>query len=122
MGTEIIDKNQIVDESGYPHKMDEVRAFTAVINGPWPNRWDALCKFINVRPNGAVIYRKALMEYMRPGRDFSIDTYRNYLTKAGFLVIIGNGKYEKVKSIPKGISRRDVQRLGYDVSNYHKGW
>ena len=87
----------------------------------WSNRWSALCQFINRRPNGAIITRKQIMAYMRPGRDQSIDTYRNYLTKAGFLCIIGIGKYEKIKTIPQ-LSRRDVQRLGYDVSNYYKGW
>ena len=92
------------------------------IGKPWKNRWAALCTYLNLRPNGAIITRQQIMNYMRPGRDFSIDTYRNYLTKAQFLAIIGNGKYEKVKDIPIGISRRDVQRLGYDVSKYNKGW
>ena len=92
------------------------------------NKWDILCKYINRRRNGTVITRKNIMEYFwnvlfpNPGSHKSIDTYRNYLTQAGFLVIIRPGRYLKVKTIPNKISRRDVQRLGYDVSNYYPGW
>jgi len=86
------------------------------------NRWNKLCTYINRRRNGTVITRKSIMKNIWPGSDQTIDTYRNYLTKAGFLRIISPGKYEKLKTIPRGISRRDVQRLGYDVSNYYKGW
>jgi hypothetical protein len=92
------------------------------------NKWETLCKYINRRRNGAVITRTKLMEHLyvtmgrRHGSHQSIDTYRNYLTKAGFLRIIGPGKYEKVKTIPYKISRRDVQRLGYETSCYLKGW
>jgi len=93
---------------------------------PKINRWHRLCTYINRRRNGAVITRKGIMGHMiynlEYQRENSIDTYRNYLTKAGFLCIISPGKYEKLKTIPRGISRRDVQRLGYDVSNYYKGW
>jgi hypothetical protein len=86
------------------------------------DRWAKLCKYINRRRDGALITRHNIMAHLWPGSDQSIDTYRNYLTRAGFLVIIRPGRYLKVKTIPHKMSRRDVQRLGYDVSNYNKGW
>jgi hypothetical protein len=89
------------------------------------NKWAEICKYINRRRNGTVITRQKLMHWLYY-KDLlswkSVDTYRNYLTKAGFLRIIGPGRYLKVKTIPYKMSRRDVQRLGYDVSNYYKGW
>jgi hypothetical protein len=92
---------------------------------PRSNKWASLCKYINRRRNGAVIARQALLEHITPEyfqSDNTVDTYRNYLTKAGFLTIIRPGRYEKIKTIPYRISRRDVQRLGYDVSHYNSGW
>jgi hypothetical protein len=92
------------------------------------NKWELLCKYINRHRNGTVLTRQAILEhihvafYHSDASYKSVDTYRNYLTKAGFLCIIGPGKYEKVKTIPHKISRRDVQRLGYDVSTYYPGW
>lgn len=90
------------------------------------NRWHRLCTYINRRRNGTILTRKAIMRHMLYNLEYqsekSVDTYRNYLTKAGFLCIISPGKYEKVKTIPYKLSRRDVQSLGYDVTNYYKGW
>ena len=91
------------------------------------NKWKILCKYINRHLDGKVLTRRSIMDHIydelrHPGSHKSVDTYRNYLTKAGFLVIIRPGRYLKAKTIPRGISRRDVQRLGYDVSDYCKGW
>jgi hypothetical protein len=95
-----------------------------------PNKWASLCKYINRRRNGAVLTRQRIlsdlydegilgMDCMYMISTKSIDTYRNCLTKAGFLAIISPGRYEKVKTIPYRMSCQDVQRLGGDT--YYKG-
>ena len=107
---------------GASHKMEACYGCgDGVSNMKRKNKWAQLCKYINRRHNGTVITRKNIMA-LWSGSDQSIDTYRNYLTKAGFLVTIRPGRYLKVKTIPYKMSRRDVQRLGYDTSNYYPGW
>ena len=113
---------------GASHKLEACYGCgDGVSNMKRKNKWAKLCKYINRRRNGAVITRQDIMSHIQglfhfPGSYKSIDTYRNYLTKAGFLVIIRPGRYLKVKTIPHKMSRRDVQRLGYDTSNYYPGW
>lgn len=92
--------------------------------------WYNVKRYINRFKVGEIIKRKNLLK-QRESQYFmeswsheygTVDVYRRYLTKAGYLKRVRQGVYEKVKSIPIGISRRDVQRQGYDVSKYLKGW
>ena len=99
------------------------------------NSWTKLKTYINRFKDGNIISRGKILDHMMCDNRYartlplgwfikegSIDLYRRYLTKAGYLEWASRGKYRKVKPIPKGISRRDVQRMGYDVTNYAKGW
>lgn len=93
--------------------------------------WYNVKRYINRFKNGQIIKRQRLLK-QRESQYFTetywnheygtVDVYRRYLTKAGYLKRVRQGEYIKVKSIPIRISRRDVQRQGYDVSNYQKGW
>lgn len=92
--------------------------------------WYNVKRYINRFKNGQLIKRQRLLKQREPmyfTEDWSheygtVDVYRRYLTKAGYLKRVRQGIYIKVKHIPIRISRRDVQRQGYDVSNYKKGW
>lgn len=95
--------------------------------------WHNVKKYINRMKAGEVIKRKNLLkqwspmyftQYGNPYADeyHTVDVYRRYLTKAGYLKHIGRGLYEKVKSVPIGHSRRDVQREGYNTESYLPGW
>jgi hypothetical protein len=109
--------------------------------------WYNVKRYINRFKNGQIIKRKRLLKqrefekklpplkrgyhwmesYLQAHMYFSheygtVDVYRRYLTKAGYLKRVRQGEYIKVKHIPIRITRRDVQRQGYDVSNYQKGW
>lgn len=91
--------------------------------------WHNVKTYINRFKVGEIIKRKNLLKQWQsqffmiyPDDYGTIDVYRRYLTAAGYLKHVGRGLYEKVKSIPIGHSRRDVQREGYDVSHYAKGW
>lgn len=46
-------------------------------------------------------------------RSSTIDTYRNYLTKAGFLQTSGRGRYLILNEIPVNLSVDDVKRMAY---------
>lgn len=43
----------------------------------------------------------------------TIDCYRNYLTRAGYIKWISRGKYERVKVIPYDLSSRQCRREAY---------
>lgn len=94
------------------------------------NTWKKLINNINRYKAGSVITRKRLMEvnssslFWNPSfnDEPTIDVYRRYLTVAGFLRHIGRGKYTRVSHIPKNISKRDVQKMGYNTDKYYKGW
>ena len=44
----------------------------------------------------------------------TIDTYRNCLSRAGYLETIVSGQYKRVKRIPKGISINQVRKEAHD--------
>lgn len=40
-----------------------------------------------------------------------LDTYRNNLVRAGFLVTVYRGMYKRIKKIPKGLSIKDCLKI-----------
>jgi len=61
------------------------------------------------------IVNKAMFNYS------TIDTYRNYLTKAGYLKIRRRGRYEVVEEIPVDLSIKDVKEEAYgERIEYHE--
>ena len=61
--------------------------------------------------NDKMLLRKVLVQ---PHLDSStIDNYRNYLTKAGYLKVVGRGKYEVIKRIPENSTLFDILLKAY---------
>lgn len=60
--------------------------------------WLRLIDYLNCTVTGSVITRQALLKDLN-GSEISIDTYRNYLTQAGYLKIVSRGKYMLVADI-----------------------
>lgn len=90
---------------------------------PIKNRWKHLINHLNQFKNGSTITRKELIKVNSYAfgdflqffsKEMTIDVYRRYLTKAGFLKHTGRGIYEKVKDIPADISKRAVLRIAYN--------
>lgn len=80
-------------------------------NNRLTNGWECIVNFCNHNYDyDILITREDLINYMKLTTDLgvnSIDTYRNYLTKAGFLTIVERGLYHVEKEIPLNYSVKD---------------
>jgi hypothetical protein len=84
-------------------------------NNRLTNGWECIITFCNEHYRD-LITRVDLINYMKLTTDLgvnSIDTYRNYLTKAGFLTIVGRGLYNVEKEIPLNYSVKDCLKEAY---------
>ena len=80
------------------------------------NCWQRVVKFFNERylSNQKIVTRKELMAYAKTNsKEWTLDTDRMYLTKAGWLLHIGRGKYKIIKLIPCGLGKNACRRIGY---------
>ena len=75
-----------------------------------------LILLLNVYNVGDLIYRK---EIIINGRQ-TVDNYRNYLTKAGYLKWEGPGKYRIVKKIPLDLGYNQLVSEAYPDSEWTK--
>jgi len=81
------------------------------------SKFYTLINYLNTFKEGDIIRRFDIFFQLKPtgliGGAFStIDTYRNYLTKAGYLERVGQGKYKLIKKIPNEIS---VNRVVFEA-------
>ncbi len=76
-----------------------------------------LVRYINKYRNGQKIRRKKIVENVGVDTN-TIDVYRCYLTKAGYLERTGKlGVYRKLKHVPVRASKRYFQQLGYGYTS-----
>lgn len=79
--------------------------------------WEQVKEFFN-RDIGDLFTRQELLMYLRENghrRNISsVDTYRNYLHKAGYLETLRRGVYKLVKEIPVDLSVQDVRSEAYN--------
>ena len=63
---------------------------------------------------GRIITRKELMAFRKKmGLGSSVENYRLYLTRAGFLKHIGPGKYKVVRTIPADLATTTLYAMAY---------
>jgi len=72
---------------------------------------DFMRNYINERFDHNIIFRyNLMMECVGNGyKERTVDTYRSYLTGAGYLKIIDRGIYRIVKEIPHNITLADIK-------------
>lgn len=78
--------------------------------------WDVVKNYYNERKDQAVRRYQMLNDLRTEGyehQESTIDTYRNYLYKAGYLDIIRRGVYICVREIPVDLSISDVKSEAY---------
>lgn len=77
--------------------------------------WLAVKTFFNYNINKPSISRSDLLDELSVARfgSSTIDTYRNYLHKAGYLQTIGRGLYRVIKEIPIDISIIEIKEEAY---------
>lgn len=80
------------------------------------NSWNELINYINNRDTG-VITRQNILFLNNSKGVHTIDCYRNYLTKAGFLTVEYSGTYKRVKQIPTDMTIAMCKRLAYGTIN-----
>ena len=76
------------------------------------NLWQDIKVYFNDNIN-SIINRPMLID----GLDWhgeTVDTYRNYLTQAGYLEIVSRGRYEVLKEIPIDLTLNDVKNEAYN--------
>ena len=73
--------------------------------------FDAMRNYFNDRV-GREVYRHQMMDMFRGYNLKTVDTYRSYLTSAGFLIVVDRGEYHVLKEIPHGMSLADVRWEG----------
>jgi len=90
------------------------------------NLWLEMCCFINTKNKDEIITRQELIKYLdkigilgkwSDGKIFirSLDTYRRYLTKAGYLKDGGKlGFYKLDYNIPTTLSMNQIRRQAYN--------
>lgn len=97
--------------------------------------WDTVKSFFNekLEEGVTIVDREQLISYVRDMGDFrravesarwgssSIDTYRNYLDKAGYLRRIRNGVYEIIEQIPSYLTIEYAKEKAYTQSKKKKG-
>lgn len=84
--------------------------------------WDCVKNFFNNNANKYVT-RRELMKYIRNNghtifSSSTIDTYRNYLCKAGYLSTIIRGNYRLQKKIPANLTLTDVKIQAYKIKDF----
>lgn len=85
--------------------------------------WEVLKKFINKKKTGEVFYRKQLRVLLPSYQDSktpaaykysrfinTIDTYRNCLSRAGFIGTVKRGQYMKLKTIPENLTITQLEK------------
>lgn len=74
--------------------------------------WSKMKTFINDFEIGDVITRAYMIDEIGDRKNLTqtMDNYRNYLTKTGYLGKIGRGKYIKAKSIPVDMTTADLTK------------
>ena len=81
------------------------------------NQWQRIVAYFNTRyaHHQKVVKRVELLKefYFVDIRTELLDSYRLYLTRAGYLSHIGNGKYRVEKPIPVFLSQRECYRRAY---------
>lgn len=73
--------------------------------------WYRMIYFFNLYI-GEIVNRKTLLEEM-VDHSSTIDTYRNYLNKAGYLKTESRGMYKVIKEIPIDLSVGDCLSMAY---------
>jgi len=67
------------------------------------------------------ISRKEIYKLLPHVLDTStVDNYRNHLCLAGYLKIVGLGKYERIKEIPKNLTTTQLLYQAYPQKYFHK--
>lgn len=86
------------------------------------NLFDDFCIFLNLFQVGTIITRKQIMENIpelsnetQGGWITTIDNYRNWFCKAGYLKWIKNGQYELIRSIPSDLTSVHLRKEAYPV-------
>ena len=74
--------------------------------------------FLTLFEEGDIITRKEILSN-KFGGITSIDNYRNWFTKAGYLKWIKRGQYELIKGPDDGLSSRDLRKEAYP---HYKNW
>lgn len=83
--------------------------------------FEQLRAFLNLFSIGEIITRKEILEVIltsKPGGEITIDNYRNWFTKAGYLKWISRGKYQLICYPPTGLTSRDLRKKAYPDWKY----
>lgn len=90
--------------------------------------WDKLKSLINDDIRGIyvdqtlilddIVFRKNLLNHFHIKHHNTIDTYLNYLRKAGYLITVIRGKYHLADYIPIDLSIADVKNEAYKTVVY----
>lgn len=91
--------------------------------------WNLVVEYFNSLEIGQQFTRTDLLEHTyetnvtkaMKGRMTTVDTYRAYLRKLGFLSHVGNGVYQKELNFPKGLTLTIIRSAVKDMSTW-KGW
>lgn len=88
--------------------------------------WNSFVEFLNHNAKYSCITREQIRKRFRMfetshnAHETTMDNYRNYLTQAGYLQIVGRGKYKVVNKIPKKKSVAGVFNEAYGTPAEHK--
>jgi hypothetical protein len=77
------------------------------------NFWPQLREYINKKEIGSTFVRTDLLLFanLKDTPHGTLDTFRNQLVRAGFLKIVGRGRYELVNRIPGGTTTTELSSL-----------
>jgi hypothetical protein len=62
---------------------------------------------------GETIGRKQILNITQLLRPWTMDTYRTYLTAAGYLMRVKRGMYKRIKPFPSSFTMRQCRREAY---------
>jgi len=86
--------------------------------------WEGVKLYFNRYSVGEHVRRRDLIEALRDhgiigNKTSTVDTYRNYLDKAGYLNTVGRGIYLVEKRIPHDLSVADVKSEAYGIFDFN---
>jgi len=79
------------------------------------SKWNYVKEYFSEYNRNSYFLRRDFIKKLGGGQ--TIETYRTYLTRAGYLEVVDHGVYKKVKNIPKEIKVREVYEKAYNSRN-----
>jgi len=84
------------------------------------NTFETFKKYVNEHKISSIITRKSIMS-RKMGLKVTVDKYRLWCTRAGYLKWKSRGVYKLTKKLPESISSRSLGKKAYP-NTWNKNW